>query len=355
MTGADGRYAVPALAGAAVVSARQLGLAAAATGEAHVAETQTTRLDLTLAAANVVAIVSPADGAVGVATTTPLEIAIEAALDPATVTTANVRLLKGETTVPVRLVLSGSGRRLALVPQAALEPTTAYVLEAVGLRTTQQAAVSVPLTRFTTRDDSIPTYDTGAIHFSFPVDGVVTVSAAAGSLQAGSSVLIIDSGNGVVLSLTVPSDGSLSGELPARIDDQLLVTVTDPSGRVTTFTRSEFKAPDGTTAVGPGGGTVQAEGGVELRVPEGATDKGVVLKVEAVDPSSIPAPERPDFGNDAQGAPAAHLGGVIKITSPDTPTFRKEVDLAFPVPSDAPAGAFLWEYTFAALQDRPMA
>jgi hypothetical protein len=45
----------------------------------------------------------------------------------------------------------------------------------------------------------------------------------------------------------------------------------DPSGNVTTLERSKFVDPEtGETAIGPGGGTVEGPGGVELRIPEGA-------------------------------------------------------------------------------------
>ena len=46
-------------------------------------------------------------------------------------------------------------------------------------------------------------------------------------------------------------------------------------------------------AVGPGGGTVTGPGGVELRIPEGAMNKGATFKIASFGPDLFP--ERPDL------------------------------------------------------------
>src|ERR1700688_4119244 len=92
----------------------------------------------------------------------------------------------------------------------------------------------------------------------------------ANSLPAGSTILIVDQTNGVVYSLTVYNDGSVTGQMPATISDILQVTLTDPSGNKATFTISQFVAADGTTAIGAGGGTVTGPGGTGIIIPAGA-------------------------------------------------------------------------------------
>src|ERR1700688_2513541 len=92
----------------------------------------------------------------------------------------------------------------------------------------------------------------------------------ANSLPAGSTILIGDQTNGVVYSLTVYNDGSVTGQMPATISDILQVTLTDPSGNKATFTISQFVAADGTTAIGAGGGTVTGAGGTAIIIPAGA-------------------------------------------------------------------------------------
>src|SRR5262249_46091694 len=137
-------------------------------------------------------------------------------------------------------------------------------------------------------------FDPNQITFSFPdQNGNIHVSAPAGSLPQGTRVLIVDQTNAVVLSLTAFNDGSLSGDFPGTINDVLQVTVTDPNGAAASFTRSQFVAPDGSVAVGPGGGTVTGPGGVELRIPEGALDKGATFKIESFGPELFP--ERPEL------------------------------------------------------------
>ncbi len=107
------------------------------------------------------------------------------------------------------------------------------------------------------------------------------------SFPPGTTILIIDQTNGVVLSLTAANDGSVTGKMPATIDDVLTVTITAPDKATATFTRSQFVAPDGTTAVGPGGGTVTGPGGTGLIIPQGALDHGVTIKLGTFDRSAL--------------------------------------------------------------------
>ncbi|HVN12492.1 MAG TPA: Ig-like domain-containing protein, partial [Kineosporiaceae bacterium] len=120
LSGADGRYILPTLTGSVSVSARALDGSGSATGPALVTELQTTVLDLPLTGGGAVVSVSPPDGATGVATTAQVEITSDVPLDPATVTTGTLQLLKDGATVTVRVVLSASGKRVALVPESAL-------------------------------------------------------------------------------------------------------------------------------------------------------------------------------------------------------------------------------------------
>ena len=53
----------------------------------------------------------------------------------------------------------------------------------------------------------------------------------------------------------------------------------------------------------------------------------------------------PDLGTGSGGQPLAHLAGGLEITSEDTPTFKKPIDLAFPLP----------DFTAVPEEDRPPA
>ena len=72
------------------------------------------------------------------------------------------------------------------------------------------------------------------------------MTAPKGSLAAFSEVLILNATSGAVLWLQVDNDGCIgclagSNELPATIDDRLMVTITDPQGNVITFERIEVR------------------------------------------------------------------------------------------------------------------
>jgi hypothetical protein len=350
----DGSYVAAALVGGGiVVSARVPGTSLLGTGTVAVPAPEadgvprTVLLDVTLAGQVTAASVAPADGSVAVERSAQVEIETPVPLNPATATTDNVQLLKlpapgdigDPVSVPLRLVLSGSGRSLSVIPQQILDFSSSYRVQASGLADVVGGLVSVPVTTFRTKDDAAPQYQLDSITFSFPnQDGLVKVTAPAGTLPPGTEVLIINSGNGVVATFTAENDGAVGSlvpaELPASINDQLFITVTDPLGNVVTFTRSQFTNPaTGETAVGPGGGTIEGPGGVELRIPEGALDKGVVFKIEGVTAEQLKTlfpNQKPDF-SDASGNPQGLLASGLKIESADKPTLKKEAKLAFPL------------------------
>jgi RHS repeat-associated protein len=333
--GPDGSYAVAATAGAADVTAVLPGTNLVAHGTATVIGNATTALNLALGDAITTAIVTPAQGAVGVPTNTTIELDTTAAIDRTSATADTLRLFKGPVanaqSVLVQIVVSASGRTVSIVPATTLDPATAYTVVVAGLRDTHGALVVVPATTFSTRDHAASVLDPEALTFSMPdAGGLVHISAPAGSLPPITTILLVNTGNGVVLSLTAGNDGSLSGELPASIDDVLNVTLTDPNGTSINVNLSRYVGADGTTAIGAGGGVVRGPGGVEVRVPEGALDGGVTLKIEPFDGTAFP--ERPVF-------PEAQFSAGLRVVSPQMPTFRKPVTLVFPLPANLPAGA----------------
>lgn len=352
LSGPTGRYTLVALPGTAHVKATVPQTALLATGSVAVTEGETAELDLALSGTVSAATVSPADGALGVDPSVGITITAAVALNPATVTAANIQLFKvgssGSQPVAVRFVLAQGNRQVSVFPLAALQPSTRYTLQVSGLATAVGGLVAVPSVTFTTRAVTPPSFNPDALVFAFPdAEGNVAVSAPAGSFPPGTRVLIVNQTNGVVISLTVHNDGSVSGELPATIDDALLITLTAPDQSSTTFTRTQYVAPDGTVAVGTHGGTVVGPGGVELRIPEGALDRGVRLKIEEFGADLFP--ERPEI-------PEGHFGGGLKVTSPDKlGRLKKEIDLAFPKPADAPDGSFYYVYRRLAKADGTVA
>ncbi len=271
--------------------------------------------------------------------TRQVELAANAPLDPATAIAASVRLRRTSDGTPVslRTVLSADARHLAVIPAVPLAYLTGYTFESTGLlRDVSGAPVAVPVVEFTTAGQATQTLDLDALVFSFPVDGMVTMRAPAGALPAGTRILVLNASIGSALTYTVGAI-AVEAELRASIDDRLWVTVTDPDGKPTTFERTEYVAPDGTTAIGVAGGKVRGPDGSEMRLPAGVTDKPVTIKLESFPESALPEGQRPDL-------PGAHFGYGLSIESADKPRFKQEVDLAFPKPADAPEGAFFYVY-----------
>ncbi len=344
----DGRYVLttPPATGV-LLQARVPGTPFEGTGgPVDVTPGEARQLDLTLAGGATTLRVTPPNGSAGIAVNVRIELVPSVALDPASVTPAAVRLARASDgqDVPVRLVPGVGGRSLSVIPQRVvgteavpLEYATAYTLTVTGLRDAYGTEIAPLSSRFTTAAYVPPVLDATRLVFSAPDEatGLVTVSAPAGSFPPGTTILIVNAGNGVVLSLTADNYGAVSGELPASVDDRLLVTVTDPLGNAVTFERSQYviDPATGETAVGAGGGVVTSPEapGFELRVPPDAVDRAVRLKLSALSLADFEAlPALPD----------AEFGAGMRVDAPEKPAFGKEVDLAFPLSSlpDPPTG-----------------
>ncbi len=312
---------------------------------------ETTALTLALTGTATTLTPTPLDGSVGVAVNAPLEIRSSVPLKASTVVPASFRLFKGAVelnqTVELRVVLAQGGRAVSLipvptplppdappdaVPPPALAFATAYHLQVSGLRDAFDNEIAPLEVSFTTKDDTPEPRDLRKLVISTPgADGLVTITAPEGTFLPGTTILIINSGNGYVLTLDAGNAGEVNGELEAGVADQLLITITDPDGHVTSLERSQyFDAATGTTFVGAGGGVVEGPNGEELRIPEGALDKPIKFKVTALTQEeyeqAFPDKRLPDD-------PDAHFGSVLKIEASQGAVFKKELDLAFPMPS----------------------
>ncbi|MBX7184871.1 MAG: Ig-like domain repeat protein, partial [Vicinamibacteria bacterium] len=359
----NGYYAIAVSPGAIELTAKVLGLSLAASAPATATQGAPVTVDIALLGTVTQATISPASGANNVEVNEPLTLTSPVAIDLASVSTDNIKLRTvpasaGGASVPValRLVLSGSGKRLSIIPfvpettpptvpaPPALQFSTDYVLEVTGLKDIVGGLVTAPPTTFRTQAYTKKVYNLTAITFSIPnADGLVTVSAPNGTLDPGTTVLIINGGNGVVLGLTAGNDGQVLGTIPAGIDDIFFVTVTDPFGNATTFERGEFVDPaTGETAVGAFGGTVRGPAGSALVIPEQALSKGTKFKLDFVTPDALEQRypgQQPTFGLGDGGQPISHVGGALKVevTAGEAKSSR-EMDLLFPIPSNLPAG-----------------
>src|SRR5882762_3015656 len=335
-----GSYVIVALAGPVNLTASIPNTAVSGIAAVQVTAGQTATANIPLIGQTESATVTPPNGAVGVPLTAEIDITAPDAFNPVSITATSVTLTQNgqgtSTPVPVRFVFSQGGTRLSVFPLYALRPSTTYTLAASGLANVLGGLVAVPSVTFTTQAITPPNFNPDALVFSMPdQNGNVQVSAPPGSFPPGSKILIVDQTNGVVLSLTVFNDGSVSGQFPATIDDVLSVTITAPDKTTATFTRSQFVAPDGTAAVGPGGGTVIGPGNTGLIIPQGALVKGTAFKLTPLDQTAFPV--LPTF-------PGMIFGSGLHVDAPAMPVFSQEVKIAFPVPANAPSNAFYYVY-----------
>jgi hypothetical protein len=336
----DGTYKIPALPGQAVLDAFVPDINLAAHATIGVTLGETSPQDFDLIGAVTAATVTPVNGAVAVDRTTQIQLEIPVALDPATATLDNIRLFTGApgdaTLIPRRLQLSANAKSLAVIPETRLDPATTYTLQASGLRDKLGGIVVVPVTTFKTAADVPPVVNTDPVTVSLPGDGGnAVVSIPPGTFPPGTTVIITNEANGIVTSCSVGNAGGVDCEIPATSDDTLVISITDPEGNTTTIRRGQYQLPDGRTAVGPGGGVVKGPGGVELRIPEGALSQGVTFKVTLVDPGTL---------SDGPNFPGAISPVALKLETQGNPFFRKEIDLAFPKPNDAPEGAYYYVF-----------
>jgi hypothetical protein len=330
----DGRYTVASLAAGTnvIVTARVPRTSLEKSGSVIVNPTPNAGLNLELAPTATRATVVPADGTSGVSREPQITLTTPIPIRRDTVTAENVRLLKvvgtnTTTVVPARAVLAGSGQTLSIVPNARLEAGTEYQIDVSGLTDVYGGVVAVDLGTFRTAVESAPTYSPDYLTFSLPdAEGVVTIASRPDKFfPLGVQFLIINSRSGDVVSFGTNNDGSVSGRIGATVDDRLVITITDPDGRVTTVTRSQFVDPaTGRTAIGPGGGTVEGPDGIELRVPEGAVTRAVTLKITPLGADDFPA-NKPDV-------PDATFGSGIRIEASGVTRFAKEAKLVFPIP-----------------------
>ena len=303
------------------VRAKVAGTSLVGQADATVTAGEDTTTNVLLEGDVVAASIVPAAGAIAVSPAAQVEVTSPAPITALSVTTATItftQITAPSADVPFRLVLSGSGRTLAIVPLARLAEGAEYSVSGTGLADAVGGAIIVPATSFTTLSNSSPVYDLDQLVFSFPNEqGEVILNGPPGTLAPGSTILVINESTDEVTSLGVNNDGSVSdvgGRLVAHIADRLIVTITDLLGRTTTFKRSEYVAADGTTAVGNGGGQVEAPGCVEVRISEDAVMNGVaaILKIAALLPQELP----PGFLPEIPDATWARCSGSSRRTRP---------------------------------------
>ncbi len=115
------------------------------------------------------------------------------------------------------------------LPITLTEGTNTYTLVATD------RAGNVTTTTLTITLDTVPPPqpDLGLFSVTGPVNGQVTVTGQAGSVEGGDTVTLTDTVTGATVSVTANADGSFTATLAAGASDPISVSVEDPAGNVT--------------------------------------------------------------------------------------------------------------------------
>ncbi|MBY0495359.1 MAG: Ig-like domain-containing protein [Cyanobacteria bacterium] len=241
----QGQYTAVSRPGTVSVRARAEGTSLVGEQRVSVAVNIESPLNLTLAGAVSTAAITPANGAINISIASQIDVTAPVSITAGSVALATItfdRTGAQPGSVAHRVVLSGSGRSLAIVPQTRLAEGGTYAVTMSGLADAVGGAVIVPPITFTTADSSAPVYHPEQLTFSFPnEEGRVTLTGPPGTLAPGSSVLVINESTGEVATVAVNNDGSVGGptavggDLVALLSDRLIVTITDLQGRTVSY------------------------------------------------------------------------------------------------------------------------
>ena len=336
VTPPNGAYRVAAALTETALTARSLqtGNVGSLTLTPPTTETITADIDLT-ATGPFVTSTAPGDGEAGVALDLAIQISFsEPVLLRADATLEDAVILRDPSAVaiPRRITFGAGNRSISILPDARLQPLTAYTIELTPDLTDASDNALVPFSAtFTTLDEIVAGFNPDAIVVTTPDADtrVVQVTAPTGSFEPGADVTIINNTAGIVVSGNVASDGSLFFEIRAEITDELQIRILDGSGREVVIDKTEYQAPDGSVAIGTKGGTITV-GDFSLVVPDGALDEASVFTLTPVEQERIDA-LAPAVGAGGFGAGVeVGMGGAV---------LNVEADLAFPIPPDAPSDA----------------
>ena len=356
-----GRYTAPALAAGGMLTARHPSLDEAGSAPAPATAPGTVVVvDLVVEpVAPELQEVNPLDGTLNV----PLGIQVWAlfteALDPAAVSSMTLRLELAGTNgsgsgafVRGAVSLGDGGRRIVFSPELALAPGRTYLAHFSG-DVRDQGGVSYqdgPVTwSFTTATVVVPGGQVrpDRFHVRIPEDGQTIVWADPGAVPVvpqgqipwAISPLLV---NPDYDPLSVPTVSANSvggmpqttiGDPPRDVvdfDSEVWVRVYDPAGDLaTTFRLGPFASEDGRGFVVPAGEAVTftTSDGIGVDVPEGAFDKGTLVRVEPLPADSV--------GVDA----GLGLGIAAYLRVDFEGEAAESLVLKVPAPADVPDGA----------------
>jgi RHS repeat-associated protein len=341
VTGTDGRYLLPGMAGDGLTGANQIGASALntdATGRASAAldaQDAVAQTNITIAAAPLgVESVTPASGAQNMIATTPVTVSFNkpVAANSLTGSSFKVATASGNPVIGTITVLAGS-RVAVFTPSSTLAGSTTYQ---VTLTNSVRDIYGKPLasgfsSNFTTAalvrvDDRLKPE---RIRINYPnAEGMSKISIPAGAVPEGSSVIAINNASGSTVSATSGTNG-LELSIQAQVGDEITLIIRQPDGTEYRVSQGAYRRDDGFTSVGSSGGTLTSDDGqVVLAVPPGAIVGQADIKMTPIQESAIAAPR--DFEMNPTDVP---FGAGVQINAQGDFKCLKELHLEVAVPA----------------------
>ncbi len=331
LSGANGAYVVPGLAGTNELSATDVTSFDAVTVSVAIVPGGRARVDLRIQAlAPRVTSVTPSDGEGDVALTAPLVLSFSEPVAPATASAITLETATGDV-IPGAIHWSDANR---VATFRSADPLPANATHRVRVTTALQdaegrnAAAEFTST-FTTIDLAPrPTPPAGSISATVPGTGNrTTVSATQGTAGLRDEVKIFNLTRNTFQVALVNPDGSFTATLDAKTTDKLRIGITTTAGVQTTIDIARFSQEnaDGSisSTVDGSGGVLSGPNGIEAEVPAGAFPDGAVVTLQYVTEDDFPIQLTPE-----QKTLFAFAGGISVDFGGATPT--RYIDLSIP-------------------------
>jgi hypothetical protein len=292
VTSSDGRYTVIGLTGgannieaASLITDATGGAAASLSSQDSVANTNITIASVPIAVQSI----TPANNATDVVVTTSLTVTFNKPVLAASLTGSSFRLSTASGLPVIGGITVLAGNRVAVfTPASNLVGATQYratlttaVMDLYGNRL-QADFQSVFTTAAAVSADN--RLKAERIRVSYPnSQGFSTVIIPAGSVPAGSIIVVINNTTGATVT-TVAGTGEIRVEILVQVGDEIVVLVRQPDGTEYRVSQSAFRREDGFTTVGRNGGAVTSEdGGSVLMIPKNAISGQAEIKLTPKD------------------------------------------------------------------------
>ncbi|MBU4405659.1 MAG: Ig-like domain-containing protein [Candidatus Aminicenantes bacterium] len=228
--------------------------------------------------------VSPAHQALSVPLESKIVVIFSEAVRATTLNSSNFYISEGSVKLTGTYKLSIDARQGEFVPA---QPLPSDKIINVTLSTGIQDLTGNPMTQgfnstFRTKDIVPPTTDVSLIRKLIPENGFCRIIGAAGAVEPGAMVMVVNDRSGEVVTVSGLSDGSFDLQIAALISDTLLITVKDLAGNEIVVDPGPFTSADGKSAVldSKACSFITSEG-LGLVIEAGTFSAPVMVRVEA--------------------------------------------------------------------------